>query len=174
MIRFANAEDDRNKVVSALTQVEARSAICRLRQEKKLTSDQVASALTSLNNDMKRVIEQPILPPVLEAANAMVERHYLRALDAVQLGCAVVSRDLLLAPDMRFIASDKALIEAGAERRVCDLESLRLGVLLLTSLERALRGSLFCFVVKGYALARLFLLSKKPLITAATAGTPSR
>ena len=112
MIRFANAEDDRKKVVSALTQVEARSAICRLRQEKKLTPGEVSSALTFLDADMKRVIEQPILPPVLEAANTMVERHYLRAMDAVQLGCAVVARDLLTAPEMRFIASDKGLLEA--------------------------------------------------------------
>jgi predicted nucleic acid-binding protein len=112
MIRFANAEDDRKKVVSALTQVEARSAICRLRQEKKLTPGEASSALTFLDADMKRVIEQPILPPVLEAANAMVERHYLRAMDAVQLGCAIVARDLLAAPDMRFIASDKGLLEA--------------------------------------------------------------
>ena len=112
MIRFGNAEDDRTKVVSALTQVEARSAICRLRQEKKLTPDQASSALSSLDADMKRVIEQPILPQVLEAVNLMVERHYLRAMDAVQLGCAIVARDLLAAPDMRLIASDKALIEA--------------------------------------------------------------
>jgi len=112
MIRFANAEDDRKKVVSTLTQVEARSAICRLRQEKKLTPDQASSALNFLDADMKRVIEQPILPPVLEAANAMVERHYLRAMDAVQLGCAIVARDFLAAPDMRFIASDKDLLIA--------------------------------------------------------------
>jgi hypothetical protein len=61
---------------------------------------------------MKRIIEQPILSPVLEAANGMVERHYLRAMDAVQLGCAIVARDLLAAPDMRFVASDKVLLEA--------------------------------------------------------------
>jgi hypothetical protein len=36
----------------------------------------------------------------------------LRALDAVQLGSAIVSRDLLAAPDMRFVASDNALLEA--------------------------------------------------------------
>jgi|SRR5665213_1764686 len=112
MIRFANAEDDRKKVVSALTQVEARSAICKLRQEKKLTPEEATSALGFLDADMKRVVEQPILPSVLEAANAMVERHYLRAMDAVQLGCAIVARDVMTAPDMRFIASDKNLLEA--------------------------------------------------------------
>jgi len=112
MIRFAIAEDDRAKVVSALTQIEARSAICRLRKEKKLTSEQVSVAVGALDGDMRRIIQQPVLPPVLEAANVMVERHYLRALDAVQLASAIVARDLLAAPDMRFIASDKDLLVA--------------------------------------------------------------
>jgi predicted nucleic acid-binding protein len=61
---------------------------------------------------MKRIIEQPINPPVLEAASTLVERYYLRALDAVQLGCAIVARDLMAAPDMQLIASDKELLEA--------------------------------------------------------------
>jgi predicted nucleic acid-binding protein len=58
------------------------------------------------------MIEQPINPPVLEAASTLVDRHYLRALDAIQLGCAIVARDLLAAPGMRFISSDHDLIEA--------------------------------------------------------------
>jgi predicted nucleic acid-binding protein len=112
MLHFANREDDRNKVISALAQTEARSAICRLRRGKALTPAEAASALDSLTGDIRRVIEQPITPPVLESANVMVDRHYLRALDAVQLGCAIVARDLLAAPDMRFIAADKELLEA--------------------------------------------------------------
>jgi predicted nucleic acid-binding protein len=112
MIRFANAEDDRAKVVSALTQIEARSAICRLGKEKKLTPEQVSSAINALDGDINRLVQQPVLPPVLDAANAMVERHYLRALDAIQLASAIIARDLMQAPDMRFIASDKQLLEA--------------------------------------------------------------
>jgi len=112
MIRFANAEDDRSKVVSALTQIEARSAICRLRKEKKLTTDQASLAVSALDDDLRRLVQQPVLPPVLEAANTIVERHYLRALDAVQLASAIIARDLMQAPDMRFIASDKQLLEA--------------------------------------------------------------
>jgi predicted nucleic acid-binding protein len=115
MIRFANAEDDRNKVVSALTQIEARSAICRLRKEKKLTEEQAFVAMGALDDEMRRILQQPILPQVLEAANKIVERHYLRAMDAVQLGCAVVARDLLAAPAMRFIASDRELLAAASK-----------------------------------------------------------
>lgn len=112
MVRFASAEDDRNKVVSALAQTEARSAICRLRQGKAIPPAEAAMALDALAAEMKRIIEQPILPAVLESANALVERHYLRALDAIQLGCAIVARDQMGAPDMRLIAADKDLLDA--------------------------------------------------------------
>ena len=112
MLAFVSAEDGRNKVVSALAQVEARSGIYRLRQGKLLTPAETALAVDSLSSEMKRMIEQPVNPPVLDAANILIDRHYLRAMDAVQLGCAIVARDLLAAPDMRFIASDKDLLDA--------------------------------------------------------------
>lgn len=112
MLRFANAEDDRNKVVSALAQIEAKSTLCRLRKGNRMSPSEASLALDLLAVEMRRMIEQPVNPPVLEAASALVERHYLRSMDAVQLGCAVVARDLLSAPDMRLIASDKDLLDA--------------------------------------------------------------
>jgi predicted nucleic acid-binding protein len=112
MLRFVQAEDDRNKVVSALAQIEARSAICRLRKGNRMSPSEAALALDLLTNELRRIVEQPINPPVLEAANTLIDRHTLRALDAVQLGCAVVARDLLAAPNMRFVASDKTLLDA--------------------------------------------------------------
>jgi predicted nucleic acid-binding protein len=112
MLRFVQAEDDRNKVVSALAQTEARSAICRLRKGNRMSPSEAALALDSLADELRRIVEQPINPPVLEAANTLIDRHTLRALDAVQLGCAVVARDLLAAPNMRFVASDKTLLDA--------------------------------------------------------------
>jgi hypothetical protein len=112
MLQFANAEDDRSKVVSALTQVESRSGICRLRKGKLLTPSEASFAIASLAADMKRIIEQPVNPPVIDSANTMVDRYNLHALDAVQLGCAIVARDLLAAPDMRLISSDKDLLKA--------------------------------------------------------------
>jgi len=115
MLEFANAEDDRNKVVSALASVEARSAICRLRREGSLTPAEASLIFDALADDLRRMIEQPVVPPVLEAASSLVDRYDLRALDAVQLGSAVVVRDLMSAPDMRFIASDHALLSAAEQ-----------------------------------------------------------
>jgi formate-dependent phosphoribosylglycinamide formyltransferase (GAR transformylase) len=112
MLRFANAADDRSIVVSALTQIEARSGICRLRKGDLLTPSQASFALDLLAGEMRRIIEQPVNPPVLEAANTAVDRHYLRALAAVQLASAMVARELLAASGMRFISSDDKLLAA--------------------------------------------------------------
>lgn len=112
MLQFAGAEHDRNKVVSALAHIEARSAICRLQQGKSITPAEALAALDALADDLRRMIEQPVNPPVLVAASTLIDRHYLRAMDAVQLGCAIVARDLLAAPDMRFVSSDTDLLEA--------------------------------------------------------------
>lgn len=115
MSRFASSEDDRNKVVSALAQIEACSAICRLRQREFITPAEASLALGSLASEMRRMIEQPVNPPVLAAASMLINRYYLRALDAVQLGTAIVAREMLAASEMRFIASDNALIEAACQ-----------------------------------------------------------
>jgi predicted nucleic acid-binding protein len=112
MSRFASSEDDRNKVVSALARIETRSAIRRLQQGRFITSAEASLALDLLEDELRRIVEQPVNPPVLEAASALIDRHCLRSLDAVQLGSAIVARDLLAAPDMRFMASDKTLIDA--------------------------------------------------------------
>ena len=115
MLQFANSAEDRSKVVSALTQIEARSGICRLRKGELLSPSEASFAIDLLAGEMRRIVEQPVNPPVLEAAGAAVDRHYLRALDAIQLGSAIVARDLLVAPDMRFISSDIELLEAARE-----------------------------------------------------------
>ena len=115
MLQFWLAEDDRNKVVSAVAQIEARSAICRLRKGSRMTSDEASIALDAIAAEARRMIEQPINPPVLAAASTLIDRHYLRALDALQLGCAIVARDLLGAPDMRLVTSDKDLLEAARQ-----------------------------------------------------------
>lgn len=77
--------------------------------------DEAVLALHFIAAALGRMIEQPITPAVLNAATILAERHSLRALDAVQLGCVVVARDSLAATDMRFIASDKELLEAAAK-----------------------------------------------------------
>ena len=115
MLQFWIGEDDRNMVVSAMAKIEARSAICRLRKEGRLIPDEATVLFASIAAEIRRLIEQPVNPPILEVASGLVDRYDLRALDAVQLGSAVVARDLISAPEMRFVASDHALLSAAGE-----------------------------------------------------------
>jgi predicted nucleic acid-binding protein len=112
MQHFWFAEDDQHKVVSALVQIEARSAICRLRKEGRIALDEASFVLLSVDTEIRRVNEQPINPSILTAASAVIDRHYLRALDAIQLGCAIMARESMVDPSMLFVAADKDLLEA--------------------------------------------------------------
>ena len=112
MLRFARSVDDRDKIVSALARIESKSAIVRLGKGHRMLPDEATMALDFVADALNRITEQPITAVVLDTAAILVERHYLRALDAVQLGSAVVSRNLLTVPGMRFVASDKELLEA--------------------------------------------------------------
>nr|WP_281252312.1 type II toxin-antitoxin system VapC family toxin [Granulicella rosea] len=112
MLHFASTEDDRNKIVCTLTQVEATSAICRLRKENRMSPAEATLALNLLANEARRLVLQPINTSVHDEAMALIDRHYLRALDALQLGSAIVARDRLAVTQMRLIASDKGLKDA--------------------------------------------------------------
>jgi hypothetical protein len=83
MLLFATAEDDRNKVVSAAAQVEARSAVCRLRKAKSITPAEATMAIDAIAAESRRMIEQPNNPQVIEAAKILVDRRHLRAMDAI-------------------------------------------------------------------------------------------
>jgi hypothetical protein len=75
------------------------------------------TALDSLAVELNRVVVQPIDIPTLEVAKSMVDRHYLRTLDAVQLGSAVMARHFLKNSDIRFVTSDQALLQAARAER---------------------------------------------------------
>jgi len=115
MLRFWLGEDDRNMVVSAMAQIEARSTVCRLRKEGRMSKDEAFATFASVSAQLRRLLEQPVNRDVLDAASGLVDRHTLRALDAIQLVSAVVARNLMSASDMRFIASDHALLHAAHE-----------------------------------------------------------
>ena len=112
MLRLAITEDDGNKIFSGLTRIEARSVICRLRKGGRIDSDSAARILSSIDSEINRMVEQPLSNAVQNLAAILVDRHSIRSLDAIQLGSAIVARDLMAASDMLFIASDKTLLEA--------------------------------------------------------------
>ncbi len=112
MKQFADAEADANKVVSVITQIEARSSIARLLREKRLTPLEALSTVQIFTMDIVWMTEQPVTAHVIQTAKTIIDMHSLRTLDAVQLASAIVARTRLSAPDMRFIGSDINLLAA--------------------------------------------------------------
>jgi predicted nucleic acid-binding protein len=116
MRRFAEAERDRDKFVSALARVEASSAICRLRQGGRLNQMEAAQILNEITEETRQMNEQPITKDILDAAMALIDPQEIRTLDAIQLGSALVLRNLLERSEIRFIAADyRLLLAAQAE-----------------------------------------------------------
>jgi predicted nucleic acid-binding protein len=95
-------------VCSALAALEIRSAIQRKALFHEISPALSVQALRFLEEEMERWIVIPINQPVLALAAQAIDQHFLRALDAVQLGTA------LSMPDRRdsitFVTADTRLL----------------------------------------------------------------
>ena len=70
-------------------------------------------AIVSLAEETRRIVEHPITEQILAEAAALVDRHNLRALDAIQLASALLAKlTLTLQDSLTFVASDRKLLDA--------------------------------------------------------------
>ncbi len=103
-------------VVARLAQVEVTSAIVRRGREPGTTAQQIANALATLEADMIKefkVIE--FSQSVVARATVLAKAHALRAADAIQLACALLSRPDAPAPaDFYLVSADDELNAAAA------------------------------------------------------------
>jgi uncharacterized protein len=96
--------------VSSLVSLEVRSAIRRREYEGDLTSLNAEKALRFLNAELIRVKPVELTTVIFATADEVIDRHRLRALDALQLATALV-----IAPErgtMGFVSSDTRLLKA--------------------------------------------------------------
>lgn len=100
------------KVVSSLGVVEVHSAIRRRERTGELSSTHASDALAILATEFALMTEQPVNSSVIETAKEMLDRHALRALDALQLASCRVARAVSGVTDIVFVASDQALVSA--------------------------------------------------------------
>jgi len=101
-----------------LTEVEVRSALQRLVRERRLDAAQ-AQRLTQrlIQHCSQRYQLLRITRPVVTQAGLLLERHPLRAYDAVQLACALTVRRGMHQrgmPPPVFVAADTTLLTAAA------------------------------------------------------------
>jgi predicted nucleic acid-binding protein len=104
---------DAHVVVSDLTRLEFASAVARLVREGSLPSSRGRDLLARLGGDWEDYVRVHVSDDVLSAGQALVGRHPLRTLDAVQLASALlVNRNS--PTKVRFGTADRRLEEAAA------------------------------------------------------------
>jgi uncharacterized protein len=96
-------------VVAEIMEVEARSALARRLRAGDLDPQDYTSIIDEITLDLEDMIIVPLDRNVIDQALLGVERHHLRALDALQLGSAVVSQaGVVLCADQALAAAARA------------------------------------------------------------------
>ncbi len=106
------AVEDNRKLISASTPLEVYAAIRRRERAGDISAEDAAAALDSLRMEAARMVQQPLNPAVLEAARQLLDRTTLRWPDTLQLGAALVARDMFQGTEIIFVSASAQLLEA--------------------------------------------------------------
>lgn len=99
--------------IARLSLVEVASALCRRARQGDLDAASLMTALGDLARDAESLLVVELDAPLTATAGQLLQRHNLRAGDAVQLGAAIALRQLT-AMDVRFHGYDDRLSAAAA------------------------------------------------------------
>ncbi len=112
LIRLMEAVEDNRKLISASTPLEVYSAVRRRERAGDISAEDAAAALDSLRMEAARMVQQPLNPAVLEASRQLLDRTALRWPDTLQLGAAIVARDMFQGTEIIFVSASAQLLEA--------------------------------------------------------------
>lgn len=96
---------------SRLSEVESASAIVRLARERAFSMAERDRALTAIERDFASYLLVEVSPEVTGRARRLLQRHPLRAGDAIQLASALILQEQL-GEDVPFVVFDDRLSEA--------------------------------------------------------------
>ena len=103
---------DGRVIIVDLTPLEARSAIRRREREGDISAADADRVLRQIENDCSMTfLMQPSTSAVMEEAARLIDRHPLRAYDALQLAGCLVVRDGMPGP-VTFVCADSRLCDA--------------------------------------------------------------
>ncbi len=112
LIRLMEAVEDNRKLISASAPLEVYAAIRRRERAGSISPENATAALDILRLEAARMVQQPLNPAVLEAARQLLDRTTLRWPDALQLGAAIVARDMFQGTEINFVSASEQLLDA--------------------------------------------------------------
>lgn len=114
MLALAHPDIGNRLAILALTRIEFRAAVRRRAKLGDIDAQLVKVLTDNLSQHIANVFQiQPVNEAVLEEATGLIDRHSLRAYDAVQLGGCLALRATVAAQfDLSFVCADEELLEA--------------------------------------------------------------
>lgn len=112
LIRLMETVEDNRKLIAASSPLEVYAAIRRRERAGDITSADAAGAFEILRIEAARMVQEPLNPAVLESARQLLDRTKLRWTDALQLGAALVAREMFRGTEIIFVSASPVLLEA--------------------------------------------------------------
>jgi uncharacterized protein len=112
LIRLMEAIEDNRKLIAASAPLEVYAVIRRKERAGGISSTDAMAALEILRMESARMVQEPLNPAVLEASRQLIDRTQLRWPDALQLGAAIVAREMFKSTEIIFVSASPHLIEA--------------------------------------------------------------
>jgi uncharacterized protein len=117
IIRLMEATEDNRKLLSAGTPLEVYAALRKRERVGGISHEDGEAARSILRVEAARMVQQPLNPAVLEAARQLLDRHELRWAESLQLGAAVVAREMFQGTEIIFVSADSHLLDAAKAER---------------------------------------------------------
>lgn len=112
LIRLMESVEDNRKLIAACAPLEVYAAIRHRERVGDISPEDAKSALEILRQEAARMVQEPLNPAVLEAARQLLDRTTLRWPEALQLGAAMVARDMFQNTEIVFVSASPPLLDA--------------------------------------------------------------
>jgi uncharacterized protein len=112
LIRLMESVEDNRKLIAACAPLEVYAAIRRRERSGDISAADAAAAFEILRIEAARMVQEPLNPAVLEAARQLLDRTKLRWTDSLELGAALVAREMFRGTEIIFVSASPALLEA--------------------------------------------------------------
>lgn len=122
LLRLTERSTGNRLAVLTLSQVEVRSAIRRRERARDIDASTAAKMLDQFERHLQATfVRQSVGDTVLDLAATLLDRHVLRAYDAIQLAGCLSLKSIAGTDAPIFVCSDRRLLEAGGAEGLATL-----------------------------------------------------